>query len=131
MIDGGIGGREAAAHHFLANEILVARRKGGDVEADLIAGKADAALEAFAAFGVEIGVRRRRIAEGEIFEELVDLPRLGRLEAGRIIGEQPDGVGDLPQSAELGRQPRAVLPGTAERRKQRVVIGRQIVPVKA
>src|SRR3546814_3953976 len=53
LIDGGIGGREAAAHHFLADEILVPRRKGGDVEADMIAGKADAALEAFAAFGAE------------------------------------------------------------------------------
>src|SRR3546814_16922600 len=30
LIDGGIGGREAAAHHFLTDEILVARRKGGE-----------------------------------------------------------------------------------------------------
>src|SRR3546814_20065071 len=65
--------------------------------------RSDAALEAFAAFGAEVGVRRRGVAEGEIFEELVDLPRLGRLEARRIIGEQPHGVGDLPQRAELGR----------------------------
>src|SRR3546814_805987 len=101
MIDGGIGGREAAAHHFLTDEILVARRKGGDVEADMIAEKADAALEAFAALGTEIGVRRRGVAEGEILEELVDLPGLGRLEAGRVIGEQPHRIGDLPQRAEF------------------------------
>src|SRR3546814_8757658 len=71
LIDGGIGGREAAAHPFLADEILVARGKGGDVEADMIAGKADAALHAFAAFGAAVGVRRRGVAEGEIFAELV------------------------------------------------------------
>src|SRR3546814_11346119 len=108
MIDGGIGGREAAAHHFLTDEILVARRKGGDVEADMIAGKADAALEAFAALGTEIGVRRRGVAEGEILEELVDLPGLGRLEAGRVIGEQPHRIGDLPQRAEFRSEERRV-----------------------
>src|SRR3546814_2583125 len=80
----------------------------------MIAGKADAALEAFAALGTEIGVRRRGVAEGEILEELVDLPGLGRLEAGRVIGEQPHRIGDLPQRAEFGRQARPVLPRAAE-----------------
>src|SRR3546814_16610058 len=82
----------------------------------MIAGKADAALEAFAALGTEIGVRRRGVAEGEILEELVDLPGLGRLEAGRVIGEQPHRIGDLPQRAEFGRQARPVLPRSEEGR---------------
>src|SRR3546814_14623641 len=79
-------------------------------------------LEAFAALGTEIGVRRRGVAEGEILEELVDLPGLGRLEAGRVIGEQPHRIGDLPQRAEFGRQARPVLPRAAEGGKQRVVV---------
>src|SRR3546814_318562 len=76
------------------------------------------------------GVRRRGVAEGEILEELVDLPGLGRLEAGRVIGEQPHRIGDLPQRAEFGRQARPVLPRAAEGGKQRVVVGRQVVPVE-
>src|SRR3546814_10018014 len=58
------------------------------------------------------------------------LPGLGRLEAGRVIGEQPHRIGDLPQRAEFGRQARPVLPRAAEGGKQRVVVGRQVVPVE-
>ncbi len=97
----------------------------------MVARKAHPALKAFAAFGAKVGVRHRRIAKGQILEELVDLSGLGRLEARRIIGEQPHLVGDLPHRAEFRRNARAVLSGSGKDGKQRIVARRQIVPVEA
>ena len=85
------------------DEVLVAASECCGFDGQTLQAPAHAQLKVLALLGLEVGVGHCAVVAHRVLEEGVDLPRIGRTEARRVVAKHAPLLAGAVQHAELGR----------------------------
>ena len=109
QVDGLEGGRVVAIAilardlHLVLNEVLVAAGKDGCIQAQRIHAATQTQLKGIALLGLEVGVGNAFVERQRVLKKRIDLARIRRPKARRVIAIDRPCVVHLEHGAQLGR----------------------------